>query len=372
MTKSIIKEYNDTLKEIFYEGIKTDSTYAVIDKTVKFDLSPLCIRNHKNLYEYTLMMPATRGSRKSATKYALAEAIWYRHATRKIDLIEEFGPIWKKMADSHGKVNSNYGYQITHNQNVKEIIAALPHTRYESFMIASEENMTSTNDLVCNNRVDVHLYQLNDEYILDARVVARSIDMIMGLPYDMFAAQGFLAMIATSVQKAIKHPVRLGSLAFIVSNLHWYFSHNPSEEELSSLLDDIRIINYENTPFHGHSYLNITTPDKIREYRDKEALHARLDRRESEIDHDDTFANVTRKVEKYDDLECAKFALEQEIVSLHVSKKEKSRLQSHLNEIILRLTQNQFERKTMLVSGQNVYYIMFDGEKYVVIVDLVN
>ena len=358
-----IQPYNDLLTKIVNRGVKTDCTLALYNEQITFNLESLNQKKH-SLYRYLLVMPEKRGSRKSFIKYALAEAVWYRQATRSVEMIKEFGPIWETMADANGNANSNYGYQLYENQRLCQDIKQLPKAKEQSFMIASHSNMTSSNDLVCNNRIDIRLSEENGEWVLDSRVIARSIDMIMGLPYDMFAAQGFLAKIASMLQIQHRRAVRLRELTFNIANVHWYDVHTPSQEELDALSTNILVIPFEHTPFHRFDELRLANADKVREYRDEEAQFSYVT---------DSFdvANIHSQWSKmqqyaFATLDEAVEAVEEKIYALdnRMSRTNQKRF-THLQTIKERLLANEWERKTLIVVEHSLIYIMYNGREYI-------
>ena len=75
-------------------------------------------------------------------KYAMAEWEWYLSGDRNIDKLGEiYGkvpPIWCRMADPKGNVNSNYGWQWKRNDQIDYVVAKLkdnPNTRHAAISI---------------------------------------------------------------------------------------------------------------------------------------------------------------------------------------------------------------------------------------------
>lgn len=135
-------------------------------------------------YAGLLVFPEKRMGLTTYTSYALAEAAWYMSRDRKVDWISNYGPIWKNMVDNNGLVNSNYGYQLYNNNDLTRKLE-LMHPVY--YNIINYENSKSTTDVPCNNIVIAEL--CNDG--LHMYSLARSIDLIYGLPFDMIALQAF-------------------------------------------------------------------------------------------------------------------------------------------------------------------------------------
>ena len=65
--------------------------------------------------------------RNWSLKYAEAEWQWYLSGDPNIkklgELYGKIPPIWERMADSHGNVNSNYGYQWRRNCQIDYVCA---------------------------------------------------------------------------------------------------------------------------------------------------------------------------------------------------------------------------------------------------------
>ena len=84
----------------------------------------------------------TNKERNWSQKYAAAEWAWYLSRDPNIiklgQLYGKIPPIWEKMADSNGNVNSNYGYQWQRNNQIDYVVAKLrdnPKTRHAAISI---------------------------------------------------------------------------------------------------------------------------------------------------------------------------------------------------------------------------------------------
>lgn len=135
-------------------------------------------------YAGLLVFPEKRMGLTTYTSYALAEAAWYMSRDRKVDWISDYGPIWKNMVDNEGLVNSNYGYQLYNNNDLTRKLELNKPLYYN---ILNYENSKSIYDVPCNNVV---VAELRDDG-LHMYSLARSIDLIYGLPFDMIALQAF-------------------------------------------------------------------------------------------------------------------------------------------------------------------------------------
>lgn len=215
-TQSIAaKDYKSMCCEVLDKGKESDYTKFLKNRSILLDRSSV-------KFDEILLPKYRAGGKKTSPKYALAELLWYASGRTDTELIEKFGPIWLSMQDEHGNVNSNYGHQIMKNQNFEEKIKELVETNSTTFFIASHENQFSRNDLVCNNAVKLTL--TNDQTNLDMTVFARSIDLVYGYPYDLFAAQIFGAIVINELMSnnLLDLTPSFNSVRFDIQNVHIY------------------------------------------------------------------------------------------------------------------------------------------------------
>lgn len=352
----IIKPYNDLLHKIIEKGFKTDTTIALIDESITFDLNALNQEDH-----YSLILPKNRAYLDTSSKYAIAEAIWYRAATRSIDIIKPFGRIWEQMIDHEGQINSNYGYQIKNNNiSLDDSTDQLLKKGKVSLYIASFKNQDSASDLVCNNKIT--FYYDSESKKLECLIHARSIDVLFGLPYDFFAAQGLMTMIAHLINKKTNTFTLLETMTFSVANIHWYLSQKPNKESLQYLSNDVIVIEDSNsTPYsNDYQYKEIST-DEVKKYRDNidyqslvyEIVNKKRDLNiYSGFDYHYTHATLEEAIDFYKD-------------EIHYEEEHFEFLNHHINIIKQRLEKNPWDRKSLLVLPHlDLFYIMFDGQEY--------
>lgn len=368
---SIIKPYNDALVNLFKNGEKTDSTLALYNQNIHFDLRPMNREDHN----YSLFMPVQRGKMKSNVKYGLAEAVWYRHLTNDPSMIIPFGKIWDQMKDENGLVNSNYGYQLVTNNDVQQVIddLVLAVNMRKSvtipLYISSQENQFARHDLVCNNKIDVMLTVSDDTYYLSANVTARSIDMIFGMPYDMFAFQGLLAYLATMVNRefAYEKVLTLESLSFHIINMHWYLSQSPSQEDIDSLSDEVII--YEKvteTPFvmTSDEIRAISTTEEIKAYRDEQAEKYSSVRMITGRDLS-IFNAFGPQILEFDKLEDVENVLKTHTV--FTNSLDNAETYRRIDEVIEYLKANEFDRKTLVMyTNDTLAYVARSKGKWIV------
>lgn len=370
MTLSIVEPYNQALRDIILFGQKTDTTLALYNYSLTFNLRKM---NDYIKSDYSLFLPYKRGKLTTSAKYGIAEAIWYRKLTNEIDLIVPFGKIWEKMTDENGFINSNYGYQLTKNQNVNDKIKELEDVisgdavyKKVDFYIASVDNQHSMSDLVCNNKIELILQKTVDDQIeLSARIVARSIDVIFGLPYDMFAAQGFMTYVAHQLNETMHYHniVTLAELTFDIINMHWYLNLDPSEEQLAELSGEVVVVkDAYYLPFNmtTEEINNIKTVEQIKEYRDK------VDSEKTSIQtiYDDLIVNESQ-------IDGISFTREELINYLSIFDSYKE-IKDRVERIFELLDANKHERKVLIMQSDNTlrYIRKTTGNLYVLYTEL--
>jgi len=120
--------YEAVLDEILQQGINFGDTKAIFNCGFYIDNpSDKLITNQE---------------RNGSQKYAAAEWAWYLSGDRSVEklgnLYGKIPPIWKRMADKNGNVNSNYGWQWKRNGQLDEVVDMLrynPSTRQAAISI---------------------------------------------------------------------------------------------------------------------------------------------------------------------------------------------------------------------------------------------
>lgn len=198
-------------------------------------------------YKGLLVFPKTRLGLKTYTSYALAEAAWYMSRDRRVDWISKYGPIWNDMKDHDGLVNSNYGYQLYTNNDLTRKLELNKQVYYN---IINYENSVSIYDVPCNNFVVAELK--NDG--LHMYSLARSIDLIYGLPFDMIALQAFGYKLLQQ-QNINSH---VSNVTFEIIDVHVYDSMI-SKLDVSYTSNQFAGIRFKDTDYYKHqeNYRNI-------------------------------------------------------------------------------------------------------------------
>tara|TARA_R100000541_G_scaffold18945_1_gene28854 strand:- start:1793 stop:2440 length:648 start_codon:yes stop_codon:yes gene_type:complete len=200
--------YNYFLNEIRSVGIDFAGTRALFN--VGFTIiDPLANRIQNEERQWNL-------------KYAEAEWQWYLSGDRNISKLGEiYGkipPIWKRMADEDGNVNSNYGWQWQRNHQLDNIIAMLksnPETRQAAISIYDAKEINDgyyQNDTPCTYAVQFTI--LNNK--LNMSVVMRSNDLWYGFCNDQYCFSELQRYVAMRIDKEV------GEYYHFAHNLHLY------------------------------------------------------------------------------------------------------------------------------------------------------
>ena len=152
--------------------------------------------------------------------YAKAEWKWYLSEMRNISTLGEiYGKvpeIWKRMANSDGNVNSNYGWQWSRNDQIDYVIDLLrqqPNTRQAAITILDmKEHDTFTFDTPCTYAVQFTIVHGR----LDMCVTMRSNDLWYGFCNDQYQFSNMQDMI--SLELGIKP----GTYYHFAHNMHLY------------------------------------------------------------------------------------------------------------------------------------------------------
>ena len=193
--------------------------HLIISEGVEFD-------NTKALFNvgFTLDNPKdniiTNKQRKFNTEYAKAEWKWYMSGDRSINKLGEiYGkipPIWKRMANDNGDVNSNYGYQWERNHQLDYVVSILrenPSTRRAAISIYDGKEISDySKDTPCTYAVQFTI--LNNK--LNMSVYMRSNDLWYGFCIDQYC----FSMLQQHVAERLS--IEVGSYYHHAHNLHLY------------------------------------------------------------------------------------------------------------------------------------------------------
>ena len=172
--------------------------------------------------EHPTDMMILNGERQWNREYADAEWQWYLSGDRNInklgDIYGKIPPIWKRMADKDGNVNSNYGWQWKRNEQLDNIIAMLesnPDTRQAAISIYDAKEINDghyQNDTPCTYAVQFTI--LNNK--LNMAVVMRSNDLWFGFCNDQYCFASLQMLVAYELG------IECGEYYHYAHNLHLY------------------------------------------------------------------------------------------------------------------------------------------------------
>ena len=158
--------------------------------------------------------------RKWKYKYAEAEWRWYWSGDRNIkklgELYGKVPAIWKRMADDHGNVNSNYGWQWNRNSQIDYVLEKLrrdPNTRQATISIYdAKEHSLYERDTPCTYAIQFTV--LNN--MLNMCITMRSNDLWFGFCNDQYCF--------TELQKIVAEETDydIGTYYHFAHNLHLY------------------------------------------------------------------------------------------------------------------------------------------------------
>jgi len=197
--------------EYFYKTISKHGT-VFADTRVLFNVG------------FTMHKPSLNiiadSKRRWNLQYARAEWDWYLSGDKNIsklgDIYGKIPPIWKRMADEKGNVNSNYGYQWKRNDQIGYVIDLLKrekHTRQACISIYDgKEHDKFATDTPCTYAVQF----TNVDNRLNMCVTMRSNDLWYGFCNDQYQFSKLLELVCNETG------LTMGSYYHFAHNLHIY------------------------------------------------------------------------------------------------------------------------------------------------------
>jgi len=152
--------------------------------------------------------------------YAEAEWKWYLSGNPSIEKLGElYGsipPIWQRMADDKGKVNSNYGWQWKRGEQLNKIVYKLmtdPQSRQAAISIYDGKEINKySNDTPCTYAVQFTI--INNKLYMS--VYMRSNDLWYGFCNDQYQFASLQELVAEMLS------IETGSYYHHAHNLHLY------------------------------------------------------------------------------------------------------------------------------------------------------
>ena len=162
----------------------------------------------------------TNKERNWNQEYAAAKWAWYLSGDPRIkklgELYGKIPPIWERMADSNGEVNSNYGYQWKRHDQLENVINILkknPDTRQAAISIYDGKEIHQyAHDTPCTYAVQFTIVQGK----LYMSVYMRSNDLWYGFCNDQYQFASLQEMVAEKLNLPV------GTYYHHAHNLHLY------------------------------------------------------------------------------------------------------------------------------------------------------
>ena len=173
---------------------------------------------------FTILKPEIRtivnSKRNWNHEYAEAEWQWYLSGDKSIfklgDIYGKIPPIWSRMADPQGNVNSNYGYQWQRNDQIGYVIDKLKRdmfTRHACISIYDgKEHDKFTTDTPCTYAIQF----TNVNNYLNMCVTMRSNDLWYGFCNDQYQFSKLQELICKETG------LDMGTYYHFAHNLHIY------------------------------------------------------------------------------------------------------------------------------------------------------
>jgi len=161
-------------------------------------------------------------------EYVERELDWYKSMSLYVkDIPGKTPAIWEHVASTEGKINSNYGWAIYHNDNGLQYLNVLkelhtnPNSRravmiYTRPTMWDDYNHNGMSDFMCTNAVQ---YMIRDERLIVV-VQMRSNDVVFGYRND-YAWQNYVADQLCDDLQLVREP----KIIWNVGNLHVYERH---------------------------------------------------------------------------------------------------------------------------------------------------
>ena len=153
-------------------------------------------------------------------EYAKSEWEWYLSGDKNIkklgDIYGKIPPIWERMADGKGDVNSNYGYQWQRNDQIGYVVDLLKremNTRQATISIYDgKEHDKYANDTPCTYAVQFTIVDNR----LNMCVTMRSNDLWYGFSNDQYQFSKLLELVCARTN------LGMGTYYHFAHNLHIY------------------------------------------------------------------------------------------------------------------------------------------------------
>lgn len=218
---------NITMQDTTGDGFKFDRAsdafghyYSVINDDK--NLQPNGTRAIYNC-AFTIMRPMENeieyDFRNWSQTYALREWLWYNSKSNNVLELQKYAPIWAKMHNGDGIVNSNYGYLWDRGKQLDYVAKELkrdPNSRRAWLSLYDgKENMLYDLDTPCTLAIGFRVF----DGTLCMQVVMRSNDLWYGFCNDQYC----FSMLQKTIAKMMDMPV--GWYHHYAADMHLYEKH---------------------------------------------------------------------------------------------------------------------------------------------------
>jgi len=187
------------------------------------------------------------GARKTPLKYAEAELKWYNSMDLSVSEIGKDAQIWLKIADSEGKVNSNYGWCIYSTENGSQYQSAINQLLedsesrrscmiYNRPSMQTDYNKNGMNDFICTFATQHFIRNTELIYV----VMMRSQDAIYGFFNDFYWHCIVYDQMYTQLRKKFVNLQR-GKMIWIANSFHVYERHFDMLNKIVEQYDNVAV-----------------------------------------------------------------------------------------------------------------------------------
>jgi len=236
---------NTTLNEAYEDKIDELRNHGslVNTKTITGSSRVVEVLNDTTTFNNPYYIKITNEKRKANVKYAILEFMWYLSKDTRIGNIGKAASIWKDIANSDGRVSSNYGpsLHLGWDRTINEL-TRFPDSRRAVIPIydGKRAEWYDIKDVPCTMFVQFLIRDNKLHMVWNMR----SSDLIFGFCNDIAVGMLFMQMMHNELcdYDVFKH-LKLGDFTYNTSSLHIYDTHwdllwAPSEELFSNISEE--------------------------------------------------------------------------------------------------------------------------------------
>jgi thymidylate synthase len=213
----LLKKYNNA-NEAYESVFDFIMEYGLIKEGTKavYNLGFEIINPMQNLI--------TNNKRKWSKNYAELEWNWYESKNRDVRDLAKHAKIWNTMHDGSGIVNSNYGWQISRQDQLEKVVEQLkqnPLTRRAVLSIYDGKEIDQySKDTPCTLSINFYCTVLPiDGIFINMTVNMRSNDLVYGFCNDQYCFSKLLEKVS------IMTGYKIGTYTHFATDMHIYERH---------------------------------------------------------------------------------------------------------------------------------------------------